>query len=520
MQGPGPTDDLSVLNTPTTEAKQAHHMLNLNIDTNTIKLCLKLNKWPQAYKRDYFQRKRINTKWPTKKLLNYIESNTCLITYSIPNISFTTDVTLIERTMSQTNDLYGKSTLWQLDTRLAESVLFKSLNQLQSFIFYFFYLTFNNLVIETTNTIQNLVKKLNTCTQAQKNEIRNLVQTLRTTKIYLFNFLSERMFRHHFYRFFELNKFNLEITNEKEQTFSNKSLLTNSTLNFLFDLTLKFSVYMRFVLEKYKTLNKPNYFSLNRTITSSNEYQLFLNKNFSNSSQMESEFVLLVNEDLINSFVKFENVLNESLIKKLKKNDLKSNLKIFDQFLEIMHFRFGNLNNLTSMQMSSPLLIDNSIATAQKLKTLEVLMNLSENGPNNSSKYYSPLNTHYSANTYVFIYINEFFNALFEQFKSKRDNFQINEQLLIKLHTQILKKDTLDDKLCDILEDKFINAIKMIDKDRLLSQFEEYAECVHKYLPQIRQHNQYLLFHYVWTMQVQYLAPFFNYLCDFYPPLH
>ena len=152
-------------------------------------------------------------------------------------------------------------------------------------------------------------------------------------------------------------------------------------------------------------------------------------------------------------------------------------------------------------------------------------MNLSDcssssNANSSISKYYSPLNAHYSANTYVFVYINEFFNALFEQFKSKRDNFQINEQLLIKLHTQILKKETFDNQSCEILNDKFINAIKMIDKDRLLSQFEEYAECVHKYLPQIRQHYQFLLFHYVWTMQVQYLAPFFNYLCDFYPPLH
>jgi hypothetical protein len=506
-------------------------MLNLNVDTNTIKLCLKLNKWPQVYKREYFQRKRVNTKWPSKKLLNYIELNTCLITYSMSSSSlFTTDSNLIEDTIAITNDLYAKSTMWQLDTRLAESVLFKSLNQIQSFTFYFFYLTFNNLVIDTSNTIQYLIKKLqlNTFSQAQRNDMKSLVQTLRTTKIYLFNFLSERMFRHHFFRFFELNKFNLDITSEKEQMLTNKSLLTNATLNFLFDLTLKFSVYMRFVLEKYKSLNKPNYFSLSRTITSSNEYQLFLNKNFSSSGQTESEFIALVNEDLIQAFVKFEHVLNESLIKKLKKNDLTHNLKSFDQFLDVIHVRFGNLNNLTSLQISSPLLIDDaSSARIKKLKTLECLMNLSDSSSSSSenknysiSKYYSPLNAHYSANTYVFVYINEFFNALFEQFKSKRDNFQINEQLLIKLHTQILKKETFDNQSCEILNDKFINAIKMIDKDRLLSQFEEYAECVHKYLPQIRQHYQFLLFHYVWTMQVQYLAPFFNYLCDFYPPLH
>ena len=41
-------------------------------------------------------------------------------------------------------------------------------------------------------------------------------------------------------------------------------MLTCLTLNFLFDLTLKFSVYMRFVIEKYKTrcLQKPNKFKM------------------------------------------------------------------------------------------------------------------------------------------------------------------------------------------------------------------------------------------------------------------
>ena len=139
-------------------------MLNLNVDTTTLKLCLKLNQWPQSYKREYFQRKRLNTKWPTKKLLNYIELNTCLITYSMPYAasevaSDESNESLIEANLRITNDFYARSTLWQLDTRLAESVLFKSLNQIQSFIFYFFYLTFNNLVIEPTHTIQHLIAK-------------------------------------------------------------------------------------------------------------------------------------------------------------------------------------------------------------------------------------------------------------------------------------------------------------------------------------------------------------------------
>jgi hypothetical protein len=539
-----------LLTTPTVQknpTNEKNQILNLNIDTNTLKLCLKLNKWPQMYKREYFQRKRLNTKWPSKKLLNYLESSTCLITYSIPLSSvFTTDASTIEQQMIHTNDLYTNSHQWQLDTRLAESVLFKSLNQMQSFIFYFFFLTFNNLSIDTSLTVQHLTKKVqminnnNSQAQTTKSDLKAFIQSLKTRKIYLFNFLSQRQFVQHFFRFFELNKFNLDSNNDYHKD-KNKAELTSLTLSFLFDLTLKFSVYIRFVLEKYKTLNKPNYFSLNdqaKTILSSHEYQLFLNRQFSSSSQVETEFIQLVNDDLVNALVKFENVLNVSLLKKLTKNgksDLNTNLKVFDQFLDVIHVRFGNINNLTSaIQISSPLLInDDEMKTKQEnSKTLENLMNLTvekrqslaQNQPPVSSKYYSPLMSHYSANTYVYIYIYEFFNALFEQFKTKRDNFQINEKLLLKLHTQILEREDLiisDDPVASqILNDKFINAIKLIDKDCLLSQFEEYAECVHKYLPQIRQHNQYLLFHYVWTMQVQYLAPFFNYLCDFYPPLH
>lgn len=160
--------DLDQIMTPPTVQKnpknEENPKLNLNIDTNTLKLCLKLNKWPQMYKREYFQRKRLNSKWPSKKLLNYIESSTCLITYSIPSLSvFTTDASTIEQQMIHTNDLYTKSNQWQLDTRLAESVLFKSLNQLQSFIFYFFFLIFNNLSIDTTLTVQHLTKKKFTC---------------------------------------------------------------------------------------------------------------------------------------------------------------------------------------------------------------------------------------------------------------------------------------------------------------------------------------------------------------------
>lgn len=107
-------------------------------------------------------------------------------------------------------------------------------------------------------------------------------------------------------------------------------------------------------------------------------------------------------------------------------------------------------------------------------------------------------------------YLTDFFQILFEQFKSKRDHFKMNEQVLIEIHDKVLKYN-------ENLNSLLANQQAHIDiSAALLSKFEFYAECVHKYLPQIRQHNQYLLFHYIWTMQVQYLAPFFNYICDLY----
>jgi hypothetical protein len=128
----------------------------------------------------------------------------------------------------------------------------------------------------------------------------------------------------------------------------------------------------------------------------------------------------------------------------------------------------------------------------------------------------SPLPAHYSANTYLYEYVYEYTSIIFEQFKSKRDQFKISESLLLQLHKKIISEKF---KLSSSNQNQFVESIEKIDPDRLFSKFEEYAECVHKYLPQIRHNNQYLLFHYVWTMQVQYMAPFFNYLCDFYPPV-
>ncbi len=106
-------------------------------------------------------------------------------------------------------------------------------------------------------------------------------------------------------------------------------------------------------------------------------------------------------------------------------------------------------------------------------------------------------------------YMSEFFKILFGQFKLKRDNFKINEQIVLDVHARVVQANPS-------LRESFLGRRPLLDQMCLLTEFELYAECVHKYLPKVRQYNQYLLFHYVWTMQVQYLAPFFNYLSDLY----
>jgi hypothetical protein len=466
---------INILNEPVTNInqisspnKKSKHLFNFNIDSNTIKFYVKLNKWPQNYTKEFFKRKRINQKWPSKKLLDYLEKNTCLIT-----------------TCNSEEDI------WQLDTSLAETILFKSMNHTQSFFFYLFYILFENLQI-------------------------NLPENF---KLNLFHFINQKMFMHHFFRFCELNQFDLADSDSTIQ----KSVIQ------LFDLIKKFSQYLKFVFEKYKTFNKPNYFDLNRSILNKNDYDLHLLAKINVDIIVEQMEI-----GILGALKQFEDILDSKLIFKLNKSNgaLTNNLNQFDTFLDLIQIRFSNnnMNNLISTNINQ----SNKLKNYTSLETIIEKHNLNSSqsssgtsSPSSNSlqkpkkenqletKYYSPLMPHYSANTYVYMYIYEYFNALFEQFKSKRDHFQISEKLLLELHYSIIEKN---DQNVD--NNMFIEMIKNLDREKLFSKFEEYAECVHKYLPQIRQHNQYLLFHYIWTMQVQYLGPFFNYLCDFYPSIN
>lgn len=185
----------------------------------------------------------------------------------------------------------------------------------------------------------------------------------------------------------------------------------------------------------------------------------------------------------------------------------------FCSFLKTSIGNYGSLNRPSFFDLKQEILDARTVDS--KLNEFVDLLNISELYFNKCSKPIDlgiqfKLSIPRNSNKIFNEYLTDFFQILFDQFKSKRDHFKMNEQVLIEIHDKVLRCN-------ENLNLLLANQETHIDiSAALLSKFEFYAECVHKYLPQIRQQNQYLLFHYIWTMQVQYFAPFFNYICDLY----
>jgi hypothetical protein len=113
---------------------------------------------------------------------------------------------------------------------------------------------------------------------------------------------------------------------------------------------------------------------------------------------------------------------------------------------------------------------------------------------------------YHSKSTIIYEYLFDFMGEFRSVYSLKRESFQINEDVLIDLHRSFIGAY---DKLVKL-------NMNVIDNDALLGNFEKYAQIVHTYLPQIRSQNQILLFHYIWTMHIQYLIPFVNYVIDLF----
>lgn len=259
---------------------------------------------------------------------------------------------------------------------------------------------------------------------------------------------------------------------EEDHNLENASV--DRTLTHLISQLKKFSNYLNFILDKYNDLNQPNYFDMNKPILSQGELKSMFQTNFNFDVFATYE---LVTNDIKLACLHFSDILTSNLVNKQPKKTPASLVASLSTFLDTIQLRLPNTACSSNMQIS-------------------------------------PLPAHYSANTYLYEYVHEYASVIYDQFKTKRDQFKISEALLLQLHKKVLMEKFASANASN--PNLFVSAIEQINPDQLFSKFEEYAECVHKYLPQIRSKNQYLLFHYFWTMQVQYMAPFFNYLCDFY----
>ena len=293
--------------------------------------------------------------------------------------------------------------VWRVETGLAETCLFKSLNKYQVFKFYFFFILINNLK-------QLLASHSFKSSTSEAESVR----------------VNKRVLLHHYLRYLELTN-SLQESVLSGKSSSKKSGLINKEV--LLKFCAEFSEFLRTgVLGKHKTLNRPNFFNLNAEI----------------SYPASAAAVASVN------WTHFENLLKNF------ESYLKSTAKSFEYSVSF------------------------------KCLSLEIA------------------EQHQLFNEYM----HEFFKILIKQFKLKRDNFKINEDILLDIHTQVVRAESAVSEL--------FSEYSSLNQVDLLTEFELYAECVHKYLPKVRQYNQFLLFHYLWTMQVQYLAPFFNYMSDLY----
>ncbi|CAF1387936.1 unnamed protein product [Adineta ricciae] len=95
-----------------------------------------------------------------------------------------------------------------------------------------------------------------------------------------------------------------------------------------------------------------------------------------------------------------------------------------------------------------------------------------------------------------------FTDRLYRTFHQKQSEFHLNETSLLNLHQQ----------LCDDLSisnnQLRIETIRM----HLTQEFDTNAELVHNYLNQIRKTQTSLVFHYIWTIYMQYLHTYYNVL--------
>ncbi|CAF3368004.1 unnamed protein product [Rotaria socialis] len=115
-------------------------------------------------------------------------------------------------------------------------------------------------------------------------------------------------------------------------------------------------------------------------------------------------------------------------------------------------------------------------------------------------------------------FLFHFIDQLYQTFHIKRSQFHLSDNVLIDLHKQLCEKLSNDTNNNSTLLQKFINYLlnnQQILEDiqtNLTYDFETNAELVHTCLNQVRKADSSLIFHYTWTIYVQYLHTYYNVL--------
>ncbi len=111
-------------------------------------------------------------------------------------------------------------------------------------------------------------------------------------------------------------------------------------------------------------------------------------------------------------------------------------------------------------------------------------------------------------------FLFHFIDQLYQTFHIKRSQFHLNENVLIDLHKQLCEKLSNDTNNNNTTIQKFLNNQQILENIQmnLTDDFETNAELVHTCLNQVRKADSSLIFHYTWTIYIQYLHTYYNVL--------
>lgn len=111
-------------------------------------------------------------------------------------------------------------------------------------------------------------------------------------------------------------------------------------------------------------------------------------------------------------------------------------------------------------------------------------------------------------------FLFHFIDQLYQTFHIKRSQFHLNENVLLDLHKQLCDKLSNDPNNNNTSIDHLLDNQTILDhiQTNLTYEFESNAELVHTCLNQVRKADSSLIFHYTWTIFIQYLHTYYNVL--------